>query len=318
MTVSRTLSGGKYVRPELQARVLAAVKKLGYRRNENARSIRPGQASGLVGLIITNLTNPYYGQLAYGIEQVAAPLGRRILLGNSGESLEREERLVEDFASRQVEGLIVVPASNSTAHLEQLGRADIPLVLASRAIAGFDADTVLLNDVHGAYQATALAAAKGHREFAFLGSGASVSTVTRRLDGFTRALADAGLTPNPAMVFRGAGDVASAELAMNQLLAMPTPPTAIFAANNRNATGALRAIGHHREGWSGEAVPTVIAFDDIELGYLLDIPLITLSHDPVELGTIAAQMLFSRIGGAGPQSPARRELPVALKLTNWD
>ena len=85
MTVSRTLAGGKNVRPEVQDRVLEAVHELGYYRNENARSIRPGQASGLVGVAITNLGNPYYGNFALGVEEVAAQYGRRIVLGNTGE-----------------------------------------------------------------------------------------------------------------------------------------------------------------------------------------------------------------------------------------
>lgn len=138
MTVSRTIAGGKHVRPELQARVLAAVRTLGYHRNENARRMRAGQASGLVGVAITNLGNPYYGNFALGVEEVAVTHGRRILLGNTGEDPRRERQLIADFIGRQVEGLILVPAGGDAAHLQQSILGDTPLVLASRAVPGVD------------------------------------------------------------------------------------------------------------------------------------------------------------------------------------
>jgi LacI family transcriptional regulator len=316
MTASRTLSGGKYVRPALQQAVMEAVERLGYHRNENARSLRPGHSSGLVGLIITNLVNPYYGQMAFGIEQVATTHERRIILGNSGEDPERERTLVADFASRQVEGLIVVPSRGSTDYLSELRQLDIPLVLASRAVADLAVDTVLLDDVTGSYEATAHAIARGHRRLAFLGSGLSVSTATRRFEGFSRALAEAGLEPDPGLVFRSSHDVASAQEVVHRLLTSADPPTAVFAANNRNAIGALEAIGSLPAPPDG--LPRgVISFDDIELAGLLQVPLITISHNPIELGAIAATMLFDRLEGDAGQSPRLVELPVGTNLANW-
>lgn len=317
MTVSRTLSGGKYVRPERQQAVMDAVQRLGYHRNENARSLRPGHTSGLVGIIITNLMNPYYGQLAYGIERVADPHGRRIMLGNSGEDPERERQLVADFASRQVEGLIVVPSRESADYVDQLRQLDIPLVLASRSVAGLNVDTVLLDDVTGAFDATMRALEKGHRRLAFLGSGLSVSTATRRYQGFSRALAEYSIEPDPELVFQGSQDVASAQEVARRLLATAEPPTAIFAANNRNATGALRAVGDARVAADGIR-RAVISFDDVELAEMLDVPLVTVSHNPLELGTIAATMLFDRLDGSRDEEPRLAELPVSVKLTNWD
>ncbi len=102
MTVSRTLAGGVNVRPDLQERVFAAVAELGYHRNENARSIRPGQSSGLIGVAITNIANPYYSTFALGVEEEAARTGRRILLGNTSEDPTREAQLVNDFLGRRV------------------------------------------------------------------------------------------------------------------------------------------------------------------------------------------------------------------------
>lgn len=311
MTVSRTLSGGKNVRPEVQEKVWESVNELGYQRNENARSLRPGHSSGLIGVAITNLANPYYGEFAIGVEEEAAIWGRRILLGNTGEDPSRQQQLVADFVGRRVEGLIVVPAAGSTAeHLLRDRLGDRPLVLASRLTDGVDADAVLLDDVGGAERATQALIDAGHTRIAYLGTVASVFTGRRRLEGFERAHAAAGLTPDPELVRRGQQDVAAAEAAMRELLDLPEPPTAVFAGNNRNAIGAMMAIA--RRTTPGPR-PHLVSFDAFELAELSPVPLTVVEHDGRELGRRAAQMLMQRIeGGDGP--PRIDELPVALRV----
>jgi len=317
MTVSRTLSGGDNVRDELQERVMKAVATLGYHRNENARSMRPGQTSGLIGVAITNLANPYYGQFALGVEEVAAEHGRRMLLGNTGEDLARETQLVSDFVGRQVEGLVVVPTGAAVEHLRPELLGNIPLVLASRAVDGLDADTVLLDDVHGAYEATKRMLEVGHRRIGFLGNALSVSTVGRRYEGYARALAEFGLEPDPMLVMREQQDVHAAELAMAALLGLAVPPTAVFCANNRNTIGALHAIG--RLHTDPRTAPALVGFDNVELAHLLRVPLLIVSHDPKELGVEAARMLFNRLdGGGGAEPPRLVELPVNVgTLQKW-
>lgn len=313
MTVSRTLSGGKNVRPEVQQRVMKAVATLGYHRNENARSIRPGQSSGLIGVAITNLANPYYGQFALGVEDVASQHGRRMLLGNTGEDLARETQLVSDFVGRKVEGLIVVPTGKDGAHLrpESLGR--VPVVLASRTVDGLDVDTVLLDDVNGAYEATKRMLEDGHRRIGFLGNVVSVSTAARRYDGYARALTEFGLIPDSELVLRGQQDVSDARVAMDKLLDLVDPPTAVFSANNRNTIGAIYAIERRHNEGTLTVPPTLVGFDDVELADLLTVPLLTVSHDPRALGAQAAQMLFERLDGVAAESPPRLvELPVVV------
>lgn len=323
MTVSRTLSGGKNVRAEVQEKVLAAVAELGYHRNENARSIRPGQSSGLIGVAITNLGNPYYGQFALGVEEVAAVHGRRIMLGNTGEELAREDQLVSDFVGRQVEGLIVVPTGGSARHLRAERLGGIPIVLASRTVEGLSADTVLLDEVTGAYEATKRVLETGHTRIGFLGNVVSVSTGRRRYDGFLRALAEFGIEPEAELIRRGQQDIAAARRAMEELLALEHPPTAVFSANNRNTIGALQAIGAPQAvsagtGSGGTSTvrpqpPTIIGFDDVELADLMQVPLLIVSHDPKELGARAAQMLFERLENPELTAAARLvELPVRV------
>ncbi|WP_216363768.1 LacI family DNA-binding transcriptional regulator [Subtercola boreus] len=305
MTVSRTLSGGKNVRADVQRRVMDAVSALGYHRNENARSMRPGHTSGLIGVAITNLGNPYYGGFALGVEEVAATYGRRILLGNTGEVLARETQLISDFVGRQVEGLIVVPTGGAGEHLQPRALGHIPLVLAARSIPGVSADTVLLDDTSGAYEGTKRILQAGHRRVAFLGNSVSVSTATRRFEGFCQALAEFGLAPDPDLVLRGQQDVPAARRAMEQILQHSAPPTAVFSANNRNTIGALEAISAARDAGSVTTPPTLIAFDDVELANQMNVPILTISHDPKALGAEAARMLFSRLDGDFTSSEAR-------------
>lgn len=317
MTVSRTLAGGPGVSEELRQRVLIAVRELGYYRNENARSLRPGHQSGLIGIAITNLGNPYYGQFAVGVEDVAEQHGRRIFLGNTAEDPARERQLVSDFLGRQVEGLIVVPVGGEADHLTPSQLGPVPLVLASRKLAGIEADTALLADVSGAAMATRELIRRGHRRIAFLGNLVSVSTAQRRYEGYRRALNEGGLPENPALVRHGQQDLESARAAMDSLLRMSDPPTAVFCANNRNTIGAVQAIMDLRSPGEDAELPAVAGFDDFELADILPIPLLLVSHDANELGRLAGTMLFDRLSPAGADAPSRLvELPVELRYSH--
>lgn len=313
MTVSRTLAGGANVRPDLQERVLAAVRELGYRRNENARILRPGQASGLIGVAITNLGNPYYGNFALGVEEAAAETGRRIVLGNTGGDPARERQLVADFLGRQVEGLVLVPAGGPSDHLQPDRLGDVPLVLASRRIYGLDVDVVLLDDVGGAYRGTLALLDAGHTRIGYLGYVSSAFTGARRYEGYVRALEERGLHPDPALVFREQEDAAGG--AIRRLLDLDEPPTAIFSANNRNSIDALREIGRRlRASATPKEMPALVSFDDFELAELMPVPVTVVDHDPRQLGREAARLLLSRLGAdARQRGPARMvEMPVRV------
>jgi LacI family transcriptional regulator len=312
MTVSRTMSGGASVRPEVQERVLKAVEALGYRRNYSARNTRLGRPTGLVGIAVTNIGNPYYGQFALGVEEVAGEYGRQILVGNTGENPERERELIADFADRQIEGLILVPAGNGL-ELPDAGRlSGIPLVLASRTIEGLAADAVLVDDVGGARAGTQALLDDGHSRIAFLGDAAGISTTRRRFEGFRSALADAGIVHDGGLLVPCRNAEAAREEVKN-LLAAASPPTAFFSTNNRITVGALRAICELRNGSQAGPVPALACFDDVELADLLHVPLIVMSHDPTELGRQAARLLFDRLVGSAADRQREIQLPVAIR-----
>lgn len=315
MTVSRTLAGGVNVRADVQRKVLEAAERLGYRRDENARSLRPGQRTGLVGVAIADLANPYYGTLALGIEEEAERHGRRIVLGNTGEDPEREHRLVADLLGRRAEGLVVVPADGDYAHLTRAAAYGVPVVLAARQLPGAGLDAVLVDDVGGAYAGTIALLDEGHRRIAFLGNPASTFTGPRRLAGFRTAMAERGLDAGERTVVLRAHDVASARAAARQLLERADPPTAIVSSNNRITVGTLLELGELlRHGEPRERLPTLMAFDDFELAELMPIPILIADHDPRQLGRAAAALLFRRLlDPEVPADPTLVELPVRIR-----
>lgn len=300
MTVSRVLRGGVGVGPDTRDRVLAAVRELNYQRNQSARNLRLGRAEGLVGLVVTNLANPFYSRLAVGIEELIGERGLRLVVANTGEDAQREAIVVEDLASRQVSGMVVVPAGRSHAHLGTLEKAGIQLVLVGRPATGVAADCVLVDDFGGARSATTRLVEQGHQRIGFLGNPPSVYTGVERYRGFRAALAAAGIKPDGRLVRRAQQTVVGAERASAELLAAHAPPSALFCANNQNTMGALRAIA--RLGFD----IAVAGFDDFELADILGIPLIIASYNAEDLGREAARLLLERMERPELGAPRRR------------
>ncbi|GAB3185577.1 LacI family DNA-binding transcriptional regulator [Nesterenkonia halophila] len=316
MTVSRALSGSGNVSASMRRKVEESARALGYRRNENARSLRPGHRSGLVGVVITNLSNPYYAEVLDGIGEILAEEDRRVLVGTSHEDVEEEATLVADFVGRRAEGLIVVPAGGPTEHLEPEERLEVPLVLASRRQDGVDVDSVLVDDVRGAEEVTAQLLSEGHRRIAFMGNALSVFTGRRRFEGFEQAHRAVGVSVQPELVRRAQQDVRDAETAAGELLDLDEPPTAIFSANNRNMVGVVKAL-HARgaeQGLDLFAQVRLAGFDDFDLEELVPGDISIVTHDARELGRTAAELLLMRLQGKRTDRPTRTiELPTSIR-----
>ncbi|MFF2525137.1 LacI family DNA-binding transcriptional regulator [Streptomyces liangshanensis] len=311
MTVSRVLRDDPKVLPATAARVRAAVAELGYRRNETARSLRLGRGTGLVGLVVTNLANPFYSRLALGVDSVVVRHGLKAVIGNTGQDLDTERALVEDLVGRRVDGIIAVPSGADQRHLAAAAAEGVPVVVASRPPEGFGADCVLVDDHGGAFAATERLLGAGHRRIGFLGPPAAVYTSTERLRGFSDALAANGLPTDPAYVRQGQQQTGEAASAAADLLALPEPPTALFCSNNRNTIGAFRAVRR-----AGTAT-TLAGFDDFELADTLGLPLTVVAYDSDELGREAGRLLVTRMADAsartGKPAPYRRTVvPTTL------
>jgi LacI family transcriptional regulator len=309
MTVSRALRGQGGIGEETRRRVLAEVEALGYRPNRLARGLRSGGPTELVGLVVTNLANPFYSQLAVGVEEICVRSGARVMLGSTGEDPAAEREVVADLVERGVDGLVVVPSGHDHAHLAPDRLRGTPVVLAAGPPVGVDVDCVLVDDFGGSRDACRRLLERGHRRIGFLGLPPSLWTGSERFRGYALALEEAGIPVAERYVSRHRGDTALAEEAALGMLALPDPPTALLAANNRNTVGALRAL---RRRSPGEPPVALAGFDDIELADLLNVPLTVVSYDPAELGRAAATLLFERRDAPAALQPRRVTVPTTL------
>src|SRR5215218_4723009 len=231
-TVSRVVNGSE-VRPELAARVNDAIDVLGYRRDVTASSLRRADRySASIGLVIEDVSNPFFSAVHRGVEDIAREHGTLTFAGSSDEDPARERELVEAFAARSVDGLVIVPCSTDQSYLQHERARGTALVFVDRPPRFVDADAVLTDNVGGARAAVAHLVAAGHRRIAFLGDRPAVFTAAERLRGYHEALALAGIDPDPALERVGLVGADAAESAARELLLAPQPPTALFAAQN--------------------------------------------------------------------------------------
>nr|WP_307569018.1 LacI family DNA-binding transcriptional regulator [Streptosporangium lutulentum] len=296
-TVSRVVNEEPGVNPATAERVVAAIERLGYRRNESARVLRRGRTAS-IGLVIEDVADPFYSGVSRAVEDVALRHGSLVLSGSSGQEPERERGLVLTFCSRRVDGLIIVPTWSDHGYLLPELDAGIAAVFADRP-GGLDVDTVLSDNSGGARTGVTHLIRHGHRRIAFIGDSASIFTATERLYGYRRALKDAGLPYDESLV--GTGPAKRAGAALTEMLSLGDPPTAVFTGNSRITVTVLRT-GHRL---------AMVGFDDFELADLLVPGVTVVAQDPVRLGGTAAELLFRRIAGE-LGAPERIELPTRL------
>jgi LacI family transcriptional regulator len=305
-TVSRVVNHEAGVRPETEARVRVAVESLGYRANDIARNLRRGRPSATIGLVIEDVRNPFYSAVARAVEQVARDHGYVVVIANSDEDAAAERTAVASLLERRVGGLLMVPAGRDHAYLRDEVRLGTPVVFMDRPVDSIDADEILLDNVGGARQAIEHLLERGHQRIAVVADSLDIVTIAERLWGYRRTVDAAGLAVDERLIRPGLHDVRAAEAATVDLLALPDPPTAIFATNNRGCVGALRALHLHP---SERSRPALVGFDDFELADLLGVTVVR--HDPHEMGRQAANLLFARL--SGDESPPRRiVLPTEL------
>jgi LacI family transcriptional regulator len=307
-TVSRVVNGNDDVRPDLARRVQDAVDVLGYRRDLTASTLRrTDRLSSTIGLIIEDVANPFFSAVHRGVEDVARSHGVLTFAGSSDEEPSRERELAEAFAARGVDGLLVVPCSSDQGYLRRELESGTKLVFVDRPPRFIDADAVVTDNAAATKAAIEHLIGAGHRRIALLADRPSVFTAAERRRGYREALAGAGIEPEPSLERVGLVDSASAEAAARELLLVSDPPSALFAAQNLIAIGAIRALrdcGMQHE-------TALVAFDDVMLADVMDPGITVVAQDPFGLGRRAAELLFSRLDGY--RGPSRREeLPTTL------
>jgi LacI family transcriptional regulator len=304
-TVSRVVNSEPGVRPETAALVNEAIERLGFRRNYIARALRRGQRSHTLGLVIEDVSNPFYSQIFRGVEEIARNDGFLVITASSDEDPEREQELVHLLCERRVDGLLVVPAGDDHRYVLPEVRAGTRLVFVDRPPGGIEADAVLLDNVGGARSAVQHLLELGHRRIAMIGDEEQIFTTGERLRGYRDAMAAAGVPVDPALIRLGAHDADAAEAATRDVLTLGEPPTAIFTANNRITVGAIRVL------WRNGLRTALVGFDDLELAESLAVRTTVVAYDAAELGRQAAELLLLRLAG-DDRPPRRIVLPTTL------
>jgi LacI family transcriptional regulator len=307
-TVSRVVNAEPGVHADTAERVLAAIERLGFRRNIGALNLRRGSSTGTIGLVLEDVANPFYSGLTRAAEEVARRFGRQVLTGSSDEDAGREREVTLEFCARRVDGLIVVPAGRQHGYLMPEIASGMPVVFVDRPPGDVVVDTVLVDNMAGTAAAVGHLAAHGHRRIAFLGDAPTIFTAAERLRGFREGCATAGLRYDEQLVAMGPHTAASVAATLRTMLGGPGSATALITGNNRITVLALRSLA----GTGGTARrPALVGFDDFELADLLDPPVSVVALDPGVLGKAAAELLFARL--EGDDSPPRRiVLPVRL------
>jgi LacI family transcriptional regulator len=307
-TAARVLGRYGTASSAVKDKVLAAAQELGYQANELARSMTTGR-SGIIGVIVGDIENPYFGLAVRGISDAARAEGFDVILANSGEEIEKERDAVRVLMGKRVDGLIVTPAKTSeTHHLLSLQKTGRPVVLLDRAVSNLSVDTVMTDDHAAASAATRRLIEFGHRRIAYISAVNSgevlfrsrdqidTSTVLDRIDGFLEVARQAGIEAPERYIRLGATEPSMTRKIVTDLLALPDHPSAILASDNVIALEVFKTVRA-----LGLQVPgdvSLIAFHDADWTSVTTPPVTVIAQPIYDLGRESARMLIERVRGA--------------------
>lgn len=310
-TVSRVLNGSSAVNPETRRKVMAAIAELGYKPNPAARTLRTNR-TGLVALIVPEITNPYFSIIAQGVQDAARKAGFGMILCNSGGNEADELDYMRMLPERRIDGFVITPPGanlnpRSDRYLEELAKEGYPVVCIGRRVTTAGIDTITVDTSIGAREAMMHLLENGHTRIAFFGGPSAKSVATRRLEAYRKALAERGLLVDEGLIFECDLTLEGGYRLAQGLLERRDRPTAIFAVNDMVAIGALTAVVER-----GISVPdemAIVGFDDIPLASIVRPALTTVTQPKYDLGRLAAEHLILRIEGS------KREADIVILPT---
>lgn len=306
-TVSRALSQPQLVSVETLDRVGEMTSRMKYRPNLAARDLRTRATRAL--LVAVPSFSPLFLEIFRGAEQEAVKQGYSVLMAHTGSNADREHVFLNQVLSQQADGIVLVTTVDAGRLAER--RTSLPvMVTALDSVADIGAPNMRIDNVAGAAVAVRHLIDLGHRRIAHIGGPPDQSMARARAAGFAQAIAAAGLEPAHCPCVTGEFTLAAGEALMARLLTRYPRPTAVFAANDELAIGALQAI--KRDNLRIGEDLSVIGFDDLRIGMLYDPPLTTVGFDKVELGRLAIRALVASIEGR----PAEVDitLPTSLEI----
>ncbi len=305
-TVSRVLNKSDKVVPETRLTVEQALRELGYRPSRVARRLRMNSGRAhLVGLIIPDIQNPFYAEIARGVEDAAYASEYALILCNSDENPDKERFYLEVMQAESVDGIVLPPFSDTDFAVVELIKTGLPVVCVDRSLAKVKTDLVEVDNYQGALEAVNHLLDKGHERIGLIEGRSQVSTNRERRRGYLDALAARGIAPRKELMRAGDFKQESGRVLANELLDLRKPPTALFVCNNLMTVGALAGI-HPRRLRVPEDV-AVVGFDDLPWAEALDPPPTVVRQPAYEVGRQAMELLLKRI--VEPTRP-----PVTVRL----
>jgi len=307
-TVSRTLNNSPDVRPHTAEKVRQAIAELNYYPNTHARTLVSGR-SRIFGLIISDITNPFFPDLVRGFEDAAVHRGQEVIIGNTDYNPRRMAHCIRRMLERKVDGVAIMTSETDPALLEELVRRKVPTALLDTGKAGEASAVIHIDYAHGIQQAVKHLMALNHRRIAFIAGPPELPSARTRREAFVAGIESHGTKMDPALLVESDHKIEGGAAAMTRLLKLSHRPTAVMASNDLSAIGALGAIYE-----AGLRVPddiSLVGFDDISFAHLTQPPLTTVRVSRSQLAETAFHALEGLLHGHGE---SRRDYSITTQL----
>jgi len=308
-TVSRVINNDPRISDVTREKVLKGMEALDYKVNSIARSLKTNKTY-TIGFICPELSNTFNMTLAKGMEDELRRFGYNVIICNSNENADEENERIRVLIQKCIDGIIIIPASNTGAHFKQLTDAGIPLVLVDRLVDDFITDAVLVDNVNASYSAIEHLIHQGIRRIGYIGGDLKITPARERDEGYRRALNDYCIPFESAIVKYGDFHVQSGYEKMEELMKGENPPVYVFISNYYMHAGATKYLMEHRQ--DVKYPVTIASFDDMELAALLGYCKILVSQPMHEIGSRAAKILMDRINGEDISFPMIYRLKAGL------
>lgn len=310
-TASRALNDKPDVKGDTKDRVLRVAKELHYVPNAMAQALK-GKHTRSIGVIVDDISNPFFAEVLKGAEEVAAERGYAVTVGNSAEDAKKELHLVRTMIEQRTAGLLITPTQKDGSFVSLLQQEEMPFVLVARRFEGTAAHAVLNDDYSGAYQAVEYLLGQGYERILFLNAPTYLWSASQRLHGFRQGLEAAGRTVEPWQVHSCVPTLQGSYEGMKALLpALKVEPDAVLAFSDYMALGAVKAL---RE--AGLRIPEdvgIMGYDGIDIGEMLSPALSTVRIAKRRLGREAARALIELVE-RGPGTAKQTVLPPELVI----
>jgi LacI family transcriptional regulator len=297
-TVSRTINNNPSVNAKMAKRVWEAIRELDYFPNTQARALVSGR-SGIFGLIVSEITNPFFPELIQGFEDVAVANGYEILVSSTNYDPKRMALCIRRMLERKAEGVAVMTFGIEEPLLEQLAERNIPMVFVDMGPQHPGISLLKVDYHHGIRQGVQHLAALGHRNISFISGPKRLHSAQSRLEAFSQSLRECGITPDPAWLIEGDHTLEGGIRVMEKILAGKKMPTAVMCSNDMTAIGVLHKL--YRAGLRAPDDLSLIGFDDIHMARVTIPPLTSIQMSRLDLARAAVTALRAHAEGTAPQ-----------------